>query len=497
MSPSNGGTSSRTSTGIRRRLERAPDSFEFEAGKQAVFTKFERASYALAIDVRAGTATVSSKITFSCADGGYPLFDLNGGRIQSMTVDGTPVSDPTEARVITSPRTPYRVHATRYRVVPVRVDPGRHQMEIVHALPHKPDSRWGVELDRGAGHAYLDFEMSDSPKPHRAGRTGRGFLERYLPANLEFDQHSSWLSIHVRGTAEPHALFTNGLSVGYRNRWWIRFPDSFTSSSAFLSLAPSRRCTSRRHWVGRPRRLPVALTVFGRDTPVANLERLASEAKARISELQREFGCFPYRRCYLRWGGAHGMEYAGAAQLNTLGSTLEHELVHSYFGRGVMPADGNAGWIDEAIATWWAKGCPEVRHLSRLDEGDMGNGSPYQRATDLRGWSFGYKLIGYFHFKVKAADSIGLVPFLAHLFRGFHGKLVSTAEFEAALRAYYPKLDFSSEFQRFVHGTQRTPLRTLQDKEAIHERSRRTEEGARPLHQESDRRGPPGTPKVL
>ena len=44
------------------------------------------------------------------------------------------------------------------------------------------------------------------------------------------------------------------------------------------------------------------------------------------------------------------MEYDGATTASV--AALEHEVFHSWFGRGVKPARAADGWIDEAWTTW-------------------------------------------------------------------------------------------------------------------------------------------------
>ena len=49
------------------------------------------------------------------------------------------------------------------------------------------------------------------------------------------------------------------------------------------------------------------------------------------------------------WGPGRGMEYDGATTASV--PALEHEVFHSWFGRGVKPARAADGWIDEAWTT--------------------------------------------------------------------------------------------------------------------------------------------------
>ena len=44
------------------------------------------------------------------------------------------------------------------------------------------------------------------------------------------------------------------------------------------------------------------------------------------------------------------MEYDGATTASV--AALEHEVFHSWFGRGVKPARASDGWIDEAWTSW-------------------------------------------------------------------------------------------------------------------------------------------------
>src|SRR5690606_31939202 len=71
-----------------------------------------------------------------------------------------------------------------------------------------------------------------------------------------------------------------------------------------------------------------------------------------LTELESDYGAFPHSGMLIYASPAFqgGMEYAGATITNF--KALAHEITHSYFGRGLMPANGNAAWIDEALASW-------------------------------------------------------------------------------------------------------------------------------------------------
>ena len=83
------------------------------------------------------------------------------------------------------------------------------------------------------------------------------------------------------------------------------------------------------------------------------LNQFVERTEHYINVLESNFGPFPHDSVTIfakPGAGRGGMEYAGATA-TTLGS-LRHELNHSYFARSAVPVNGNAGWIDEAIAEW-------------------------------------------------------------------------------------------------------------------------------------------------
>ena len=73
------------------------------------------------------------------------------------------------------------------------------------------------------------------------------------------------------------------------------------------------------------------------------------------------------------------MEYPGATATSL--RSLGHEMFHSYFAKGVIPADGNSGWMDEGLASWRDKGYQTLTHPG-YDMFNLGAHSPYKRNTD-------------------------------------------------------------------------------------------------------------------
>ena len=92
-------------------------------------------------------------------------------------------------------------------------------------------------------------------------------------------------------------------------------------------------------------------------------------------------------------------------------SALGHEMFHFYFARGVMPANGNAGWVDEALASWRDDGYQSLGTLS--GSSNMSGRPYYTRTTDTAAYSFGERFMSYLDGKLKSKG--GLKPYMRTL----------------------------------------------------------------------------------
>ncbi len=90
---------------------------------------------------------------------------------------------------------------------------------------------------------------------------------------------------------------------------------------------------------------------------------------------------------------------------------LGHELTHSYFARGIMPANGNAGWIDEALASWRDNRYPRSTSISGT--ANMAGRPGYTRFTDYAAYSYGARFMAYLDGKFAAQG--GLKTYLRKL----------------------------------------------------------------------------------
>jgi hypothetical protein len=115
-----------------------------------------------------------------------------------------------------------------------------------------------------------------------------------------------------------------------------------------------------------------------------------------------------------------------------------------------MPANGNAGWIDEAIATWRDNG-----YVQRPPDPDrvpvnLAGFSPYMRHTPMDAYYYGSLLLSELDYMFEQGGS-GLRPMLSKLYLQKRRQQITTEYFKAFLEAESGQ-DFGPMFSRFVYG---------------------------------------------
>jgi len=320
----------------------APENFE-SGGKQRTFVKIHHARHEITLRPD-GPAEIVSEVRFTNSEEGTPIIDFHLQAASNARVRLDGASADLGAEVVPAPIE--GPDAYTYRVVKKVVD--------ADAM-HLAEIRYPADL-AFAEDIPLFFEMSDFDEA-RGKFTGRCFLDRYLPANLEFDQHPVEIALNWAPGAElgaaAHTLFSNGRVVtSGANRVEVSFPSHFNSSSPFLVVAKKEAVHSLRfehpRQLGDPR--PVEVTTFTTPSQRGQVEEHAAQAFTALRDLERWLGPFPYDQLLLFSRRGRSMEYAGAATVSD--GHVSHEILHSYFGRGTLAANGDGGWIDEAIAIW-------------------------------------------------------------------------------------------------------------------------------------------------
>jgi hypothetical protein len=235
----------------------------------------------------------------------------------------------------------------RMRVADVVCEAGStHELELAYRLgtPDAVGARPIGWSTTGDGVTW-DLWMSDL-EPGR-------YLEMWLPSNLCHDKLAIELVIEVVGTDRPHLLLANGAVVEEVPgcRWAVRYPPTCTSLSPLVVLAPADEvdlCRTTTTVAGRPLGVTVAcLADAGTD-----LAAVTADTVAWLSYFGARYGAWGHGDEFLAviWGFPRGMEYDGAT--TACAQALEHEVFHSWFGRGIKPASAADGWIDEAMASW-------------------------------------------------------------------------------------------------------------------------------------------------
>ena len=168
-------------------------------------------------------------------------------------------------------------------------------------------------------------------------------------------------------------------------------------------------------------------------------------------------GPHPSFIAYGRMPGVGGMEHAGATA--TSFKALDHEMLHSYFAKGVMPANGNSGWIDEAIASWRDKGY-QSNPTTGFTGSNLGAHSVYKRNTDDRAYGLGAAFMSYLDYKLH--NSGGLKAFLRGYFQTYKHQVITTEHFKNNLE-FFSGLDLNDDFNTYIWG------QTSADTEHLHE----------------------------
>ncbi len=400
----------------------APKNFEVK-GSQAVFVDFITMESVVTYDLKEKETTAESTIHFKVIKKGKPLFDLKEKVIRA-TLTGSPVK-------IVEVDSPDR--ETSYMMVDQTLEPGDYTLTLTNLIEANQRYDWYGKSVRAA------FWMSDL--------TDRKYLEQYLPTNLEFDQFALTMHVKMVGNAKMdlHEVYTNGqLTVNGKNDFTIEFPEYFTASSFYyhLSVQNSFEKTSFNFKSINGKQVPVV--VYSSST--SNVRSATTKTKKVLAELEGKLGAWPHPSLVVYVAGSGGMEHSGATRTSLY--ALGHELIHSYYARGVMPMDGNSGWMDEAIASWRDDGY-QVAQRPSFGSSTMSGHSPYRRTTDRKAYSQGANFMAYLNYQLS--EQGGLIAFLKHFHDLNSHKSVTTKMFKQELESY-SGMSFTREFDRYIYG---------------------------------------------
>ncbi|MBC76370.1 MAG: hypothetical protein CME64_10180 [Halobacteriovoraceae bacterium] len=404
-------------THVFANLAHAPQNFSFNENK-FVFVDFVKANYSLNYDVAKRKALYTAKITFSQPTEGSPIFDVVDSP-SSIKVNGKEVL----LKKVNSPG-----DETKYVSINTFLAPGLHTFEITGEIE--------TNTDFTSDSARSGFWMSDL--------TDRRYLEQYLPTNLEFDQFEIEMDVQVTGTETPHRIFSNGkLTEKSTNHFHIKFPEYFSTSSLYFHLSEKGRFKVKTF---------THKSIDGREIPIVtysksswSLYEIKEKTLKIFKELESKFGPWGHPSFTAYIAGMGGMEHSGATI--TSRSALGHEITHSYFARGVLPTNGNSGWLDEAIASWRDKGYRAISSPS-YSSTNLAAFSDYKRTTTRKAYSEGASFMAFLNLKLNG----NLEGFLKKMYEDYlHGQW-TTEIFLKELNGFSGQ-DFTKSFKKYVYGS--------------------------------------------
>ena len=399
---------------------KAPDSFE-QKGKKVIFNDFKTVDSILTYNISNKSVIVTSKIQFETFENGYTVFDLIP-KITEAKINGSPV----KVSNITSPD-----KVTQYKLIEKELTAGTHLLEIKNSITENIE--WSRDSVKSA------FWMSDLKD--------RNYIEKYLPSNIEYDQYQQNLEVIINGNSKlrEHEIFTNGkVTKKTKNHFYIQFPKYFSASSFYFHLSSLNRFYKEEF------NYP---SISGKNIPIMlysryswNLRTAKTRTISTLKELESKLGPWSHDGFTAYIAGSGGMEHSGAT-ITSL-SALGHEITHSYFARGVMPIDGNSGWIDEAIASWRDNGYrstpgPNFRTTN------MSGHSQYRRYTDRKAYTEGANFMAFLNHELESHG--GLISFLKVVYNKYSHKSINTHLFKKELEIFSGR-DFSAEFSQYIFG---------------------------------------------
>ena len=410
------------STTLLGNIHLSPPDFE-RSGIRHIYVDFKSAEYDLSYDVIWKRTRVKTVIKFRAYSEGSPVFDLVP-RPRKALLDGVPVS----IVETTSPS------GSIIRRLNTTVGPGLHTLSLENSV--NENVRYHP-LSKSVSSAFWIRDLKE-----------RKFLEQYVPSNFEYDQYQITLRLSFLGVKRARQdIFTNGkLTKLSSNSYEIVFPDYFTVSCPYFHTTPK----------GQKKKLEFYYTsINGREIPVtvytswwSHPQKFKTHVVEIFKELERDYGpwAHPSFVAYETLPGTGGMEHSGATQ-TSLGA-LDHEMLHTYFAKGVMPSDGNAGWIDEAIASWRDYGY-QRKILPDFSGSNLGKAPAYQRHTDSRAYYLGREFMAYLDYRLQ--DVGGLKAFLRGYFHAYKHTVVTQEHFKNNLE-FFSGIDLTDSFTTYVWG---------------------------------------------
>ncbi len=389
---------------METRFELAPPPRRVD-GLDAAPMDIQHLAASLVFDAATQQCAVDATIDFVVAPGGgCPIFDLRQ-TIARAWLDGAPI-DPALLS-----HHDFGDPDARLRVLARRLDGGtRHALRLAYTLgrPDAPAPAWSPPTYAWDGPRLTFCTSFSDLNPAR-------YLEAWLPANLVFDAFGAAIEIRIANTNVPHAVITNAaLREEGPNHVHLRCPPGWCALSMLLQIRPADAVDHRASEARLPDGRTIAIACWKPAGSRVDLDVAGPRVARYLARDVERIGPYLHgdRFTVVFEGTSGGMEYAGAC--TTAPGSLQHEVHHSWWGRGVVPASQDDGWIDEAWTVHEVKRSPAAALDFRARPVALCARDPWRRATPIESYGEGRAL-----------------------FQGL-GAIVGTRRLRAAMRALYP-----------------------------------------------------------
>ncbi|WP_174189429.1 hypothetical protein [Nocardia barduliensis] len=275
------------------------------------------------------------------------------------------------------------------------------------------------------------------------------YLEAWLPSNLQFDQFPIALTIRVAGTVVPHAVISNGTVVAIdNNAWSVQFPSWFTSMSPMLEVRAVDTVEQASATV-QLRSSSVVVEAWKLVTDPTSLDEQLDRIAMLLAGNEANFGAYPGDRfvCFLH-GASGGMEYALGATTSV--AALRHEVLHSWFARGLSPASQADAWSDEAFARLNDDMPDRTQRFDYRERAvELCSRRPFQRRTTPNSYTDGSR---FFRGVAASVGADRLRVLMRELYESRVRRTVSTPQLESHLITRSGDVTLVDAFHRFVYG---------------------------------------------
>ncbi len=394
-------------------------------------------SASVVLDISKQKATAVADMQFELTADGMPLFDLRQ-KVDKLSLNGKKL-DP---ELIGTHEA--GTGGSTMRILHHKLKAGQsYHLHFEYEID-KPSAAKSVGVAWDEGQLHWDFLFTDL--------TPGRYLEQWFPANLIYDRFPFELDLQMKGAKVKHQLITNADTevVKDQKHWKLSFPANYTAFSHMLVLIPDSevtRSTSTVEIQGRT----ITIDVCKLNRAKTPLEKVHELTAGHLKEFSAAPSMWPHGdRCTVFvWTGSRSMEYDGATTTSI--GALEHEIFHSWFGRGLKPVSQNDAWWDEAWTVWFADG---YRTTAKRMEGasspvELYSKNPYNRITSRYSYSYGAM---FFSRLSRLLGKEKLKELMAEFWHKHYETGASTEDMQQFLHQKTQNDEVLQLFHRFIYG---------------------------------------------